>query len=120
MSAAEILEAAMLVCFGFSWPMSVLKNIRAKSAKNMSLPFILLICSGYIAGIASKIITHNISYVLLVYLINLAIVSANIAVYFINRRLDKKKAKTIAIEKTSEPFLKRVESDTPKLKSNCV
>ena len=30
----------------------------------MSLPFILLIITGYIAGISSKIINHNYSYVL--------------------------------------------------------
>ena len=61
MSVAEILEAIMLVCFGLSWPMSVIKNIKAKSAKNMSLKFILLICFGYVAGITAKIINHNIS-----------------------------------------------------------
>ena len=66
MSVAEILEAIMLVCFGLSWPMSVIKNIKAKSAKNMSLQFILLICFGYVAGITAKIINHNISYVLVV------------------------------------------------------
>ncbi|MCM1544719.1 MAG: PQ-loop domain-containing transporter [Ruminococcus sp.] len=89
MTAAEILEAAMLICFGFSWPMSVWKNIKAKSAKNMSLPFIMLICSGYVAGIAAKLITHNLSYVLVVYFINLAIVSANVVVYFVNKKYDK-------------------------------
>lgn len=89
MSAAEILETIMLICFGLSWPMSVIKNIRAKSAKNMSLQFILLICFGYVAGILAKIITHNLSYVLVVYVLNLVIVSANIVVYFINKKYDK-------------------------------
>lgn len=79
----------MLVCFGLSWPMSVIKNIKAKSAKNMSLQFILLICFGYVAGILAKVINHNISYVLAVYILNLVIVSANIVVYFINKRYDR-------------------------------
>ncbi|MGN0467108.1 MAG: hypothetical protein ACI4GY_00100 [Acutalibacteraceae bacterium] len=90
MTAAEILESLMLICFGLSWPMSVYKNIKAKSAKNMSLPFILLICFGYVAGITAKIITHNLSYVLIVYALNLVIVSANVIVYFINKNYDKK------------------------------
>lgn len=90
MTAAELLESFMLICFGLSWPMSVYKNIKARSAKNMSLPFIILICLGYIAGIAAKIITNNLSYVLIVYALNLAIVSANAVVYFINKRLDQK------------------------------
>lgn len=84
----DFLEAAMLICFGLSWPLSLMKNIKAKSAENMSLRFILLIIVGYIAGITAKIISHNINYVLIVYFINLIIVSANIIVYFINKKYD--------------------------------
>lgn len=90
MTLPEIFESLMLVCFGLSWPMSVFKNIKARTAKSMSLPFILLICFGYIAGITAKIITHNISYVLIVYVLNLIIVSANVVIYFINKSYDKK------------------------------
>ena len=86
---AQILETIMLICFGCSWPMSVYKNIKAKSAKNMSLPFILLITTGYIAGIAAKFVLHSFNYVLAVYILNLVMVSANIVVYFINRKYDK-------------------------------
>lgn len=91
-----ILEVAMLVCFGFSWPISVVKNIKTHTAKSMSLPFIMLIWSGYIAGIASKFVKGAYHegmhiFVLVVYFINLLSVSANIVVYFINRSFDKKK-----------------------------
>lgn len=84
----EIFESVMLVCFGLSWPMSVVKNIKAHTAKSMSLPFILLIISGYIAGIAAKICSNNYSYVLAIYIINLCFVSANLVVYFINLNHD--------------------------------
>ncbi len=84
----DFLEAAMLICFGLSWPLSLMKNIKAKSAENMSLRFILLIIVGYIAGITAKIMSHSINYVLIVYFINLMIVSANIIVYFINKKYD--------------------------------
>lgn len=86
----DILEALMLICFGLSWPLSLYKNIKAKTAKTMSLQFTLLIVTGYIAGISAKIINHNINYVLVMYLLNLIIVSANIVVYFINLKNDKK------------------------------
>ncbi|MBO5273639.1 MAG: hypothetical protein IJA85_06770 [Clostridia bacterium] len=86
---AEFLEMIMLICFGLSWPLSVWRNIKARSAKNMSLQFILLICFGYVAGITAKILNGSINYVLAVYIINLCIVSVNIAVYFVNRRYDK-------------------------------
>ena len=85
----EVFESVMLICFGLSWPMSVVKNIRAHSAKAMSLPFILLIIIGYIAGITAKICAGNYSFVLLIYGINLMFVAANLVVYFINRRCDR-------------------------------
>lgn len=89
---SSILETVMLVCFGFSWPLNVLKAYRAKTAKGTSLPFILLIITGYIAGISAKLVTHQINYVLIAYLLNLAIVSLNLIVYFRNVTLDKKHA----------------------------
>ena len=61
----SILETVMLVCFGFSWPLNVMKAYKAKTAKGTSLPFILLIVAGYIAGITAKVITDQINYVLI-------------------------------------------------------
>lgn len=86
---AKILETMMLVCFGFSWPMNVIKAYKAGTAKGTSLPFILLIITGYIAGIAAKIVSGQFNYVLIVYIINLVIVSMNVVVYIRNVRLDK-------------------------------
>ena len=91
--SADILETVMLVCFGLSWPISVIKNIKAKSAKNMSLRFTLLIIAGYIAGISAKIISGTFNYVLAVYFINLIAVSCNVVVYFRNKKFDKLAAK---------------------------
>ena len=85
----EIFESVMLICFGLSWPMSVVKNIKAHTAKSMSLPFILLIIIGYIAGITAKICSGNYSYVLAIYVLNLVFVMTNLVVYFINRHSDK-------------------------------
>ena len=86
----SILETVMLVCFGFSWPLNVIKAYKAKTAKGTSLPFILLIITGYIAGISAKLISGQINYVLIAYILNLAIVSLNVIVYFRNVSLDKK------------------------------
>lgn len=87
----SILETIMLLCFGFSWPLNVIKAYNAKTAKGTSLPFILLIITGYIAGISAKIISGQINYVLIAYLLNLAIVSLNVLIYFRNVSLDKKR-----------------------------
>lgn len=86
---AEILETIMLIAFGLSWPINVYKNFKARTAKSMSLWFIVLIIFGYLAGIAAKVISHRVNYVLAVYLLNLVMVSANLIIYFINRRYDR-------------------------------
>ncbi len=93
MNYAHLFEALMLVCFGFSWPLNVSKAYRARTAKGMSLPFIILIITGYLAGITAKIMNSQFNYVLAVYFLNLAIVMTNMFVYFRNRSLDKKAEK---------------------------
>ena len=87
----QILETIMLLCFGFSWPMNVIKAYKAKTTKGTSLPFIILIITGYVAGITAKILTNQINYVLIAYILNLAIVSINVLVYLRNYTLDKKR-----------------------------
>ena len=93
----SILETLMLVCFGFSWPLNVIKAYKARTAKGTSLPFIMLIITGYIAGISAKLISGQINYVLIAYIVNLAIVSLNVIVYFRNVSLDKKQAQGMEV-----------------------
>lgn len=90
MNLAHLFEAGMLVCFGFSWPINVVKAYKARTAKSTSLAFICLIITGYVAGVTAKMINHQYNYVLAVYFMNLAIVLANVAVYFRNKALDRK------------------------------
>lgn len=96
---ASILETIMMVCFGLSWPLNVIKAYKARTTKGTSLAFICLIIVGYIAGVSAKIVARKFNYVLAVYILNLVIVLANLAVYFRNYRLDKKKEK---LEKDGE------------------
>ena len=84
---AEILEALMLICFGASWPFSVIKSYRARSTKGKSLLFLLLIGSGYVIGLAGKIL-YKPGYVIIVYALNTCLVFADIALYFRNKRLE--------------------------------
>ena len=72
------------------------ESIQIKNCQGTSLPFLLLIITGYIGGIAAKVISGNINYVLIVYLINLAIVLLNLAVYFRNVAIDKKSERKIS------------------------
>ena len=85
---AHILEALMLVSFGLSWPVNALNAWKARTAKGTSLAFLVLITFGYVAGIAAKFVGNNITWVLVVYVINLAMLVANILIYVRNSRLD--------------------------------
>lgn len=95
----HIFEAVMLICFGFSWPINVVKAYKAKTTKGTSIAFIILIITGYLAGITAKFLNGQINYVLAVYFINLAIVMVNIFVYIRNHSLDKKREQKITKDK---------------------
>ena len=92
----ELLEIIMIVSFGASWPLNVMKSYRARTTKGKSLPFLCLIFFGYIAGICSKF-TNEVYmasfsskwYVLFFYFLNLIMVGADLVMYARNYRLDR-------------------------------
>jgi len=88
----QVFEAAMIVCFGVSWPLAIYKSWVARTAKGKSLPFLIFILLGYALGISSKIIGNNITYVLFFYVLNFMIVSVDLLLYFRNRNIDRKVA----------------------------
>lgn len=96
---AEILEIVMIVSFGISWPMNVIKSYRARTTKGKSLSFLLLILFGYVAGITSKFVNEVYMasfaqkwYVLVFYILNFIMVSVDLCMYVRNHNLDKKRA----------------------------
>ena len=86
----ELLEAAMIISFGISWPVSVYKSYTSRTATGKSLIFLIFIFLGYIFGILSKLISDNITYVLFFYVLNAVLVFLDLLLYFRNRKLDKK------------------------------
>lgn len=96
---SELLEIIMIVSFGASWPLNVIKSYKARTAKGKSLAFLCLIFFGYIAGIASKFLNEAYMaafsekwYVLFFYFLNLLMVGIDLVLYFRNRLIDKKAA----------------------------
>ena len=90
---ASVFEAAMLVCFGLSWPFNALAAWKARTAVGTSWLFLLLISVGYLFGIAAKFIGGTINWVLIVYFLDLGLILLNWAIYFRNRHLDRIAAK---------------------------
>lgn len=87
----EIFEIGMIVMFGASWPMNVLKSIKTRSTKGKSIAFLILIFSGYILGIISKLTAPSFKwYVMFFYVLNLLMVGTDIVLYAINYTREKK------------------------------
>ncbi|MBQ1236620.1 MAG: hypothetical protein IIX72_06580 [Oscillospiraceae bacterium] len=93
---SEIFEIIMILSFGASWPMNVMKSYKARTTKGKSLGFLVLIFFGYIAGIISKLLNtaymadfSNKWYVLFFYVLNLCMVGVDLFLYVRNHKLDK-------------------------------
>ncbi len=91
MSIPVLCETIMIICFGLSWPNNVMKSIRSRTAKGKSLPFLLLVELGYVAGIIGKIITRTWNLATVFYFINFAMVLTDILLYFRNAKLDRER-----------------------------
>jgi len=92
---AELFEILMIVSFGASWPLNVIKSYRARTTKGKSLGFLCLIFFGYIAGIVSKFVNADYMlhirskwYVLFFYVLNFLMVGADLILYYGNKRID--------------------------------
>ena len=95
---ATVLEIIMIGSFGASWPFNVMKSYKARTTKGKSLLFLILIFAGYIAGIASKIISFTVkspSWIAWIafsfYILNLLMVGADLLLYVRNKKLDAKR-----------------------------
>lgn len=87
----ELFEVFMVLSFGISWPMSILKSYKAKTAKGKSLFFLCMILFGYSCGITSKLLSGKINYVIGFYILNFFMVGVDLILYFRNQRLDQLK-----------------------------
>ena len=81
----------MLICFGAAWPASISKSYRSRSNKGKSFFFIAIVWIGYVSGILHKII-FAYDKVIFLYILNLSMVSIDIALYMRNRGLETAEA----------------------------
>lgn len=78
----------MLICFGLSWPISIRKSIVSRTTKGKSIAFEYFVWLGYAFGVMGKLLAPQKSYVLIPYLLNLAMVSIDITLYARNKKLE--------------------------------
>ena len=86
MTAAHVLEGAMLVCFGASWPFLIARTLRTRDVKGLSSIFLWVVAIGYVCGTVWRILelsregSFNPSLVL--YILNGLMVSFEVVLYY--------------------------------------
>jgi hypothetical protein len=70
----------MLVCFGASWPISIAKTLRTRVVAGKSRLFLVIVIAGYASGIMHKIL-YSRDWVIVLYVINILMVTADLALY---------------------------------------
>lgn len=88
---SDILEIAMMILFGISWPLNVIKSLKTRSTKGKSLPGLVFIVSAYLCGIAAKLLSGGVNgFVLFFYILNCTMVSFDLILYFVNYHRERK------------------------------
>jgi hypothetical protein len=78
---SEILEFAMLFAFGFSWPFAIAKTYRTKRVDGKSPAFMAIVITGYLCGISAHLVEGTKLWLCVVYLVDIALVSTDLALY---------------------------------------
>lgn len=98
---AQLFEAIMIILFGLSWPISIRKSWKSRTAKGKSLFFEVFLAIGYVFGISKFFINYSVLseagekpsglfYLAWVFFfINFISIMTDILLYFRNIKLDK-------------------------------
>lgn len=108
----DLLEAAMILCFGLSWPISIYRSYVSQTAKGKSLFFEVFLWVGYIFGITRKILQYaagsdlNFLFYLgwFFYLLNIVEITIDMLLYFRNAKLDRARENEVEIRVEVEPM----------------
>lgn len=93
LTSAQLFEGAMLLAFGVSWPISILKMLRTGQVAGKSPLFLTLVFCGYLCGVGAKMLraAHGGLWperVTVLYALNAAMVLTDLLLYIrISRRL---------------------------------
>ena len=91
----EFMEALMVICFGISWPLNIVKAWKARTAQGTSLLFYVFIWVGYIFALIGKFVgimylDRSFTYPIVFYVLNVLMVTGGIVIYFRNKILDRR------------------------------
>ncbi|ACL75254.1 membrane protein [Ruminiclostridium cellulolyticum] len=84
----SVFEALMLLSFGAAWPAQIYKSYKSRKTAGKSVAFLYILIFGYLCGITNKILYQR-DIVMILYIINLIMVSTDLCLYYRNKRLEK-------------------------------
>ena len=101
---ASFMEMLMVLCFGVSWPMNIIKAWKARSTKGISLFFYAFILAGYLFALVGKFVLIAAKapapwyetvhwYVMFFYVLNTLMVATGVGIYFRNKGLERAQSK---------------------------
>ncbi|MBR4717357.1 MAG: hypothetical protein IKP09_04780 [Lentisphaeria bacterium] len=90
----HILEAAMLVCFGASWPFAIIKTVRAKNPAGKSYLFAALVIAGYIAGCTARFMRDGADGVFFLYIFDMLMVGTDTALCLHYKRRNERRVQS--------------------------
>jgi len=85
----SVYEALMLICFGASWPLAILKTYKSKNVEGKSILFLGLVLFGYIFGTLNKIL-NNYDPVIYLYILNGLFVLIDIFLWCVYKKRNAK------------------------------
>ena len=93
----NMLEALMILCFGLSWPISIYRSYKSRTAKGKSFFFEVLLWIGYGFGIVRKVLQlqtgNNLDFLFYLgmafYCFNLVAITVDMVLYRRNTKLDR-------------------------------
>ena len=91
---AQIFEVIMLCCFGVSWPFNIAKSIRSRTARGKSHIFEICVIVGYLCGLAGKLLSGNVTYMVVFYLVDILMVATDLVLTLRNQRLDREEERS--------------------------
>ncbi len=77
----SVFEAGMLICFGISWPVSIVKALRTKEVVGKSPLFMVIVSLGYLSGIVHKAL-YAFDWIILLYVLNMSMVLIDLFLYY--------------------------------------
>ncbi|MDI6757665.1 MAG: hypothetical protein QME32_06565 [Endomicrobiia bacterium] len=97
----SIFEIIMLVCFGAAWPFSLRKSYVSRRNEGKSLAFLVVVCVGYAAGVAHKVLRHP-DAVTALYALNGIMVFIDIMLYLRNKKIARRNGRDINTPRPTE------------------